>query len=75
MYSLTLARPSSQGGYEVAGLHRPVDCSGLEVFMLAVVMAWRIGGPRGDFWNGVVRTLSVTGFTVLTTYIMVSISH
>ena len=71
----TLARPSSQGGYEVAGLAIAQSIvAAFEVFMLAVVMAWRDRGIfRGDFWNGLVRTLSVTGFTVLTTYIMVSI--
>jgi len=26
-----------------------------------------------EFWSGVVRTLSVTGFTLITTYIMVSL--
>src|SRR3989338_1685749 len=38
----TLARPSSQGGYEVAGLAIAQSIvAAFEVFMLAVVMAWR----------------------------------
>lgn len=71
----TLAKPTLQGGYGVAGLAIAQSVvAAFEVFVLAVVMAWRDRGIfRGDFWNGVVRTLSVTGFTVLTTYIMVSI--
>jgi hypothetical protein len=45
-----------------------------EVVILVSVMAWR--DPRlfnSDFWRGVVRILSVTGYTALTTYIMVKI--
>jgi hypothetical protein len=36
-------------------------------------MMWR--DPRlftAEFWSGIVRTLSVTGFTMITTYVMVT---
>ncbi|MEK7561330.1 MAG: lipid II flippase MurJ [Patescibacteria group bacterium] len=45
----------------------------VEVFMLLMVMLWRDKKLFDfDFWSGIVRILSVTGFTVITTYIMVS---
>jgi len=45
----------------------------VEVFTLLIIMVWRdhhLITP--EFWSGLVRILSVTGFTVLTTYIMVT---
>ncbi len=63
---------------------RRVWCSGLalaqsivaafEVLVLLIVMVWRdhhLFTP--SFWSDIMRTLSVTGFTVLTTYTMVSL--
>jgi putative peptidoglycan lipid II flippase len=46
----------------------------VEVIILGIIMMWR--DPRlfnAEFWAGVVRIFSVTGFTILTTYIMVTL--
>lgn len=46
----------------------------VEVFILVVIMLYR--DPKlfdAEFWGGVSRILSVTGFTILITYMMVSI--
>jgi putative peptidoglycan lipid II flippase len=73
--AFTLAKPISRGGYGVAGLAIAQSVvAAFEVVILVSVMAWR--DPRlfnSDFWRGVVRILSVTGYTALTTYIMVKI--
>ncbi len=46
----------------------------VEVLILMLVMVWRDHFLfTKDFWSGVVRTVSVTGFTMLTTYIMVTL--
>jgi putative peptidoglycan lipid II flippase len=45
----------------------------VEVIILVAIMIWR--DPKlfnMEFWQGVVRILSVTGFTILTTYTMVT---
>ena len=45
----------------------------VEVFTLLIIMVWRdhhLITP--EFWSGLVRIFSVTGFTVATTYIMVT---
>jgi len=48
--------------------------AGVEVLILFLIMLWRDHHIfTADFWNGVVRTLSVTGFTLLTTYTMVNL--
>lgn len=46
----------------------------VEVLILLLVMVWRDRLVfTADFWSGVVRTLSVSGFTILTTYTLVSL--
>jgi peptidoglycan biosynthesis protein MviN/MurJ (putative lipid II flippase) len=73
--AFTLARPLSLGGYGVTGLAIAQSIvAAVEVLILATVMVWRDKHIfNAGFWSDVVRTLSVTGFTVLTTYTMVSI--
>ena len=70
-----LARPVTAGGYGIAGLAIAQSIvAAVEVLILVTVMVWR--DPKlfnFAFWSDVMRTLSVTGFTVLTTYTMVSI--
>jgi putative peptidoglycan lipid II flippase len=68
----TLAKPSSYGVSGLAIAQSIVAAA--EVLLLVVVMVWRdrhIFTPA--FWSDIFRTLSVTGFTVITTYTMVSI--
>jgi len=44
------------------------------VFILLLVMVWRDKLVfTVDFWSGVLRTISVSGFTILTTYTLVSL--
>jgi putative peptidoglycan lipid II flippase len=73
--AFTLARPISHGGYDVAGLAIAQSIvAAAEVFILLSIMAWR--DPRlftAEFWSGLVRIFSVTGFTILTTYTMVTL--
>lgn len=46
----------------------------VEVFILLIVMVWRDHFMFSkEFWSGIVRTVSVTGFTILTAYIMVKL--
>lgn len=46
----------------------------VEVFILLLIMVWRDKLTFTiDFWSGVLRTLSVSGFTILTTYTLVSL--
>lgn len=46
----------------------------VEVLILMLVMVWRDHFLfTKDFWSGLIRTVSVTGFTMLTTYIMVTL--
>ena len=70
--AITLARPSEFG---VAGLAIAQSIvAGLEILILGLVMVWRdrkLLDPR--FWGGVVRIASVTGFTVLAGFIMISL--
>ena len=69
-----LARPRASGGYDVAGLAMAQSIvAAVEVFILTIIMVWR--DPHlfnKEFWSDVVRTLSVTGFTMLTTYTLVT---
>lgn len=45
-----------------------------EVFILVLIMVWRDHYLFTlDFWSGLVRILSVTGFTAITTYTMVTL--
>lgn len=46
----------------------------VEVLILLLVMVWRDKLVfTVEFWSGVVRTISVSGFTILTTYILVQL--
>jgi putative peptidoglycan lipid II flippase len=73
--AFTLAKPTAAGGYGVAGLAIAQSIvAAIEVLILLIVMVWRdrhLFNP--GFWNDIMRTLSVTGFTVLTTYTMVTL--
>ena len=73
--AFTLARPVFAGGYDVAGLAIAQSVvAAVEVFILFGIMLWR--DPKlfdANFWGGVVRIMSVTGFTVLTAYTMVKL--
>ena len=73
--AFTLARPVSAGGYGIVGLALAQSIvAAVEVVILLTLMVWRDKRLLdGAFWGGIFRTLSVTGFTVLTTYVMVSI--
>ncbi len=73
--AFTLARPIAIGGYGVAGLAIAQSVvAAVEVLILVSVMLWRDHKLFNRyFWGGVVRTLSVTGFTILTTYTMVTL--
>lgn len=70
--AFTLSRPSSYG---ITGLALAQSIvATVEVLILVLIMVWRDHFLiTADFWSGVVRTLSVTGFTILTTYTMVSL--
>lgn len=70
--AFTLSRPSSYG---ITGLALAQSIvATVEVFILLLVMVWRDHHLfTADFWSGIVRTLSVTGFTVITTYTMVTL--
>jgi putative peptidoglycan lipid II flippase len=73
--AFTLARPLSAGGYGVTGLAIAQSVvAAVEVLILVTIMVWRDHHLfTAGFWSDVFRTLSVTGFTVLTTYTMVNI--
>jgi len=73
--AFTLARPQIKGGYGVLGL--PLAQSIVATVEVLILFAIMVKRDRhlftSDFWEGVVRILSVTGFTVMTTYILVHI--
>lgn len=73
--AFTLARPLDLGGYGIAGLAIAQSIvAAVEVFILLTILLWRDHRLfNSNFWNGIGRTLSVTGFTVLTAYLMVHI--
>jgi putative peptidoglycan lipid II flippase len=73
--AFTLAKPVAAGGYGIAGLAIAQSIvAAVEVFILVSIMYWRDRHLFNlAFWSDLVRTLSVTGFTVLTTYTMVSL--
>ncbi|HSX18463.1 MAG TPA: lipid II flippase MurJ [Candidatus Saccharimonadales bacterium] len=70
-----LAKPIDLGGYGIAGLAIAQSVvAAVEVFILVTIMLWRDHKLfDGEFWGGVARSLSVTGFTVMTTYTLVHI--
>ena len=70
--AVTLSKPSSYG---MAGLAlAQTIVATVEVFILLLIMLWRDRKLFDtDFWMGVVRILSVTGFTVLAAYTMATI--
>lgn len=70
--AFTLSRPTAYGLTGLALAQSIV--AAFEVFVLLLIMVWRDHKLFDlEFWQGVGRILSVTGFTVLTTYIMVSL--
>jgi putative peptidoglycan lipid II flippase len=70
--AFTLARPQSYGVTGLAIAQSIV--AAVEVLVLVMVMVWRDRGLfNPTFWSDVFRTLSVTGFTVITTYTMVNL--
>lgn len=70
----TLSKPEPTG-FGIAGLAIAQSIvATVEVFILMGIMTWRdrhLFTP--EFWSGVIRTLSVTGFTVITAFIMASL--
>jgi putative peptidoglycan lipid II flippase len=73
--AFTLARPTSAGGYDIAGLAiAQSTVAAVEVLVLVAIMLWRDHKLfDNEFWSGISRILSVTGFTILVTYIMVTL--
>jgi putative peptidoglycan lipid II flippase len=73
--AFTLARPESRGGYGVTGLALAQSIvAAVEVLILVAIMVWHDRHLfNAEFWSDIFRTLSVTGFTVITTYTMVSL--
>jgi putative peptidoglycan lipid II flippase len=71
--AVTLARPNPHG-YGVDGLAMAQSIVAMvQVLLLTLIMIWR--DPKllnSYFWAGVGRIISVTGFTVVTAYIMIS---
>lgn len=69
--AVILARPSTYGA---AGLAMSVSlASAAEVFVLGLVMVVRDRGLlNAEFWGGVIRSISVGGFSLLASYITVS---
>ncbi|NBX97634.1 virulence factor MviN [bacterium] len=70
--AFTLARPSAYGASGLALAQSIVAAS--EVFLLLMIMLWR--DPKildRAFWSNVGRTVSVSGFTTLTGFIMVQL--
>jgi putative peptidoglycan lipid II flippase len=67
----TLSRPTSYG---ITGLAMAQSIvAGVEVLILAVIMVWRDHRLFDtEFWSGLVKILSVTGFSVLVAFIMIS---
>lgn len=70
--AFTLSKPDA---YHIAGLALAQSIvAAVEVLILVAIMMWRDKNlfPAG-FWSGVIRSLSVTGFTIMTAYIMVTL--
>lgn len=70
--AVTLAKPDAYG---VAGLALAQSIvAAFEVFILSCVMLFRDHKLfNGVFWGGVLRIMSVTGFTVVACFIMISL--
>jgi len=70
--AITLARPNAYG---VAGLAIAESIvSGVQVLILGVIMLYRDRKLlNAQFWAGIIKILSVTGFTVLAGFIMISL--
>ena len=68
----TLSQPEAYG---IAGLAMAQSIvAAIEVVILSVIMFIRDRKLfDGEFWNGILRILSVTGFSVLTAFIMISL--
>jgi putative peptidoglycan lipid II flippase len=70
--AFTLVKPSAYG---IAGLAiAQSTVAAAEVLILVCIMLYR--DPKlfdAEFWGGISRILSVTGFTILVTYIMVTL--
>jgi putative peptidoglycan lipid II flippase len=73
--AFTLARPTLGGGYGIAGLALAQSLvAAAEVLILVLVIMWRDRKLfTAEFWGGIVKSLSVTGFTIVTTYTMVGL--
>jgi putative peptidoglycan lipid II flippase len=70
--AFTLAKPLSYGVTGLAIAQSIV--AAVEVLILVAIMIWRDSHLfNAAFWSDIFRTLSVTGFTVITTYTMVSL--
>lgn len=73
--AINLARPVGVGGYDIAGLALAQSIvATVEVLILMCVMLVR--DPyifNAVFWKAVLRIVSVTGFSVLTAFIMISL--
>lgn len=72
--AVTLARPEPNG-YGVAGLALAQSIvAAAEVIILGSIMLYRDHRLfNREFWSGVIRIASVTGFSVVTAFIMVSV--
>jgi putative peptidoglycan lipid II flippase len=72
--AIILARPAP-GGYGVEGLAMAQSIVAvIEVFILSLIMLKRDHRLfNAEFWGGVGRIMSVSGFTVVTAFIMISI--
>lgn len=72
--AFSLARPTAEGGYDIAGLAMAQSIvAAAEVFVLTVIMLWRdrkLADP--EFIGGLIKIASVTGFTLIAAYTMVS---
>lgn len=66
---------AKQTAYGLAGLAiAQSTVAAAEVFILVIIMLWRDRKLFDrEFWGGISRILSVTGFTILVTYIMVTL--
>ena len=70
--AFTLARPSAYGASGLALAQSIV--AACEVLILFLVMTWRDRTLFDkDFWNNVGRSVSVSGFTILTAFLMVTL--
>ncbi len=68
----TIFGPSHYGAAGLAIAQSIV--AAFEVVILLLIMVWRDHKLFNvEFWSGIVRILSVTGFTILTTYTMVTL--